>query len=155
MIVSAGMVAVGLELELTCNKRLVAPSPTQKEPSGCAALAVQPDGSFWVGDGATSRLLHVNSSFNPTATIPADTIMFLPHDGWTSVDPNDPRRVIGDSYLEFDVDYTKPLQQAWSLKKNWAVGLDPKYLHPAAGINSVSTLSGGVYGTLNDPNSSD
>jgi hypothetical protein len=137
--------------DVTTNDKFAFQVGNRNNPVLRTALAVQSDGSFWIGDGATSRLLHINSTHN--AAIASDTIMFLPHNGWTAVDPNNPRRVIGDSYLEFDVDYTKPIQQAWTLKKNWAVALDPiKYLDAYSGINSVSTLSGRVYGTINDPN---
>lgn len=113
------------------------------------ALAVASDGSFWVGDGATERLLHVKS--DRSGTIDTDTIMFLAQNASLAVDPNYPRRVIGDDFLEFDVDYTKPLQQAWTLKKNWAAGLSQQYLGPN-GIQVVSTLSQNnrVYGTIRD-----
>lgn len=121
----------------------------RNDPFIHTALAVQSDGSFWIGDGGTSRLMHINSSHS--TSLPADTIMFLPHNGWTAVDMNNPRRVIGDNYLEFEVDYTKPIQQGWTLKKNWAAGLDSKYLDPFSGINSISTLSNNrIYGTVND-----
>lgn len=121
------------------------------------ALAVKADGSFFVGDGATNRLLHVNSSH--TAIIPSDTIMFLTRHDWTAADPNNPRRVIGDGWLEFDVDYSKPIQTAWTLKKNWAAGLDLAYmtgLNAFNGLHTVTTLtvSGAshVFGTIRDAN---
>lgn len=116
------------------------------------ALAVEADGSFRVADGATSRLLHVNSAHN--GIIDNDTVMFLTFHNWTAVDPQYPRRVIGDGWLEFDVDYTKPIQSAWTLKKNWAAGLDTYFkTGPNIGnaLNAVMTLSNGhVYGTISD-----
>jgi hypothetical protein len=125
----------------------------REDPFFRTALAIQSDGSFWVGDGATNRLLHINSSH--TASIPGDTIMFLTHNACTAVDRNNPRRVIGDSFLEFDVDYTKPIQQGWTLKKNWAAGLPLRYFGFNDGLQVVSTLPGSnerVYGTMRDFN---
>ena len=123
----------------------------RNDPLFRTALSVQSDGSFWIGDGATNRLLHISSAL---ASIPADTIMFLTHNLNTAVDTNYPRRVIGDDFLEFDVDYTKPLQQSWTLRKNWAAGLSSQYLgsqFSSDGIQVVSTLSNTrVYGTIRD-----
>ena len=114
-----------------------------------AALAVGHDGSFWIGDGATERLLHVKP--DRSDIFDADTIMFLTKNGCTAVDPNHPRRIIGDDFLEFDVDYTKPLEQAWTLKNNWAAGMSSKYFGANDGIQIVSTLNNGrVYGTIRD-----
>lgn len=122
---------------------------TKSDPIYRIALAVQADGSFWIGDGATSRLLHINSSH--TASIPADTIMFLPHNGPTTADPNDPTRIIGDNWLEFQVDYSQPIQQGWTLKKNWAAGLDSKYFGFGEGLLNVTTLSNGrIYAMMHD-----
>jgi hypothetical protein len=116
------------------------------------ALAVASDGSFWIGDGATERLLHINS--NHTASLPADTIMFLSQNGATTADPNHPTRVIGDNWLEFQVDYTKPIQQGWTLTKNWAAGLATKYFGSGEGLLSVTTLNVNhvprVYATMVD-----
>lgn len=115
------------------------------------ALAVEADGSFLVGDGATSRLLHVNATHD--GIIRNDTIMFLTKHTWTAVDPNNPSRVIGDNWLEFNVDYTKPIQTSWTLKKNWAAGVDPHYItgdNAGSALLGVTTLNGHVYGTIND-----
>ena len=122
---------------------------TKSDPIYRIALAVQSDGSFWIGDGATSRLLHINPSH--TASIPADTIMFLPHNGPTAADPNNPTRVIGDNWLEFQVDYSQPIQQGWILKKNWAAGLSSRYFGFGEGLLNVTTLNNGrVYAMMHD-----
>lgn len=78
------------------------------------------DDSIWIGDGATDRLLHLRSdrSFQ-------GAIMYLANNGSSCADLHVPKRVIGAEFLEFEVDYRRPLQdaQSWVLKKNWAAGL--------------------------------
>lgn len=121
----------------------------KNDPIYRIALAVQSDGSFWVADGATSRLLHINSSH--TASIPADTIMFLPHSDVTTVDPNNPTRVIGDGWLEFQVDYSQPIRSGWALRKNWAAGLGSRYFGFGGGVLNVATLNNGrTYAMMRD-----
>lgn len=116
-------------------------------------LAVQADGSFWIGDGATARLLHLTS----TGTF-IEQIAYLTHNVACSVDPNNPSRVIADDFLEYQVDYTKSLvddPQSWTLKKNWAVGLPSRYLGGSlnvayAALRSVVTLGSRTYALLAD-----
>lgn len=105
-------------------------------------------GSIWVGDGATNRLLRLTST-----GLPQDEIMFLTHNLGAVADPKTPTRLIGDGWLEFQVDYTKPLQNGgWSLKKNWAAGITNNFFGGLdEGIQEVTTLSNGrVYGTITD-----
>lgn len=124
---------------------------SRKNPEIRTALAQMPDSSIWVGDGATNRLMRLDVSRG----LLVDQIMFLTHNLGAVADPNTPTRVIGDGWLEFQVDYTKSLQESgsWSLKKNWAAGVDSKYFVEgiSEGIHEITTLSNGrVYGTITE-----
>ncbi len=128
-------------------------------------LTAMPDGSFWVADGApqyggTSRLIHVSSSL---AAI--EQVAFLVASASVAVNKNNSASVFWD-YLEFEVDYSKPLlpgdpmapggNQSWKLKKNWGAALDAKFQiqtnHPdpsfsegvVLGFRSVVTLGSGA-----------
>jgi hypothetical protein len=106
-------------------------------------------GSIWVGDGATNRLLRLNAGDRSYQ----DQIMFLTHNLGAVANPKAPTQLIGDGWLEFQVDYTKPLQNGgWSLKKNWAAGIPNNFFGGLdEGIQEVTTLSNGrVYGTIAD-----
>ncbi|HEV2804106.1 MAG TPA: fibronectin type III domain-containing protein [Chthoniobacterales bacterium] len=114
------------------------------------ALAATAD-SIWVGDGATSRLLHLNGADRSYV----DHIMFLTHNLGGVADPVTPTRLIGDGWLEFQVDYTASdlsLESGgWSLQKNWAAGVPSNFFGGAdEGIQEVTTLEGRVYGTITD-----
>lgn len=114
------------------------------------ALAATAD-SIWVGDGATSRLLHLNGSDRSYV----DHIMFLTHNLGAVADPVTPTRLIGDGWLEFQIDYTAAdlsLENGgWSLQKNWAAGVPSNFFGGAdEGIQEVTTLGGRVYGTITD-----
>lgn len=78
-------------------------------------IAFQPDGSFWVKDEATHRVLH----FAPDRKY-IDAIMYQPHPFTQTVDPGDPTRAF-INWLEFKIDYRLPLTQAgaWKLVNYW------------------------------------
>ena len=111
-------------------------------------LAFAPDGTLWVGDGSpgrggTGRLLHVS----PVSGL-IEEVSYLTANSTVACDPNNPARVFWD-FLEYHVDYTKPLVPgdgggSWKLVKNWAAGLDPRY-YPwrgsGFGLNTVVTLT--------------
>jgi hypothetical protein len=78
-----------------------------------AVLCFQSDGKLWVGDALTSRMLRFD-----TEGLCDTWFMFVAHTYVASVDPNDPRRVFA-GYLEFEVDYTKPIASSWTLKNHW------------------------------------
>lgn len=103
-------------------------------------LAFEPDGSFWVEDSGNSRLQHYSA--NHTFI---NRVMFLPTSYNTTVNRTDQSSVFSD-YLEFKIDYTKPLQpgnNSWTLVKNWGAlvpsDLDRKYTR----LKDVITLSNG------------
>jgi hypothetical protein len=115
------------------------------EQSEGTFIAFAPDGSFWVGDGGDHRSLH----FSPSCSY-LEQIMYQPHSYKTCVDQNNPGRVF-NQYLEFSVDYTKPLSNAWTLVNNW----NPSpasygcYYSDAVGLQEVVTLTNGrTYGLL-------
>lgn len=100
-------------------------------------LCFAPDGSFWVGDGGDNRSLHISAAGNYL-----EQIMSQPHSYVVSVDANNPSRVF-NQFLEFQVDYSKPLAQAWTLVNNWGVGLNANYLPWNCGLFDVTTFTNG------------
>ncbi|GAB3025072.1 PA14 domain-containing protein [Spirosoma pulveris] len=84
-------------------------------------LAFQPDGSFWVGDSGNYRAQHYSASRTFI-----DRIQYMQHAYSSEVDQNNPRRVFCQ-YLEFDVDYTKPLASSWTLIRNWRASVPQTY----------------------------
>ncbi|WP_246455322.1 malectin domain-containing carbohydrate-binding protein [Hymenobacter citatus] len=100
-------------------------------------VTILPDHSFWVGDIANSRCLHISA-----ARTYQEQIMYQPHSYATSVDANNPTRVFNE-FLEFKVDYSKPLGESWTLVKNWRAGLSTDYVGFFQGVRQVATLSNG------------
>ena len=102
-------------------------------------ITFAPDGSFWVGDGGNHRSLHFDASRNYL-----EQITYQPHGYVDSVDQNNPSRVF-NQFLEFIVDYTKPLSNSWTLVNNWEASTDANHDNPAyfQGIYNVTTLSNG------------
>lgn len=87
-------------------------------------IAFEPDSSFWVGDVGNERVQKYNH-----LGIFEDRIMCLPHSYSTVVDQNNPSRVMCN-YLEFEVDYSKPLKPdngSWRLKRNWRAFIKAPY----------------------------
>jgi len=100
-------------------------------------LCFAPDGSFWVGDGGNHRCLHFSAALNYL-----EQIMYQPHSYVACVDQTDPTRVF-NQFLEFKVDYTKPLSQAWTLVNNWKANVDPCHISWNEGIREVTTFTNG------------
>ena len=100
-------------------------------------ICFAPDGSFWVGDAANHRDLHFDSDRNYL-----EQIMYQPLSHSTCVDQNNPSRVF-NQFLEFAVDYAKPLGQSWTLKNNWKVNVD---------TNHITGLDEGILGTTDFSN---
>jgi hypothetical protein len=96
-----------------------------------------PDGSFWVGDEENHRALHFDSNRNYL-----EQIMWQPHSYVASVDQNNSSRVF-NKFLEFKVDYTKPLRQSWTLMNNWKVNVDSNHISWNEGISEVTTFPNG------------
>lgn len=108
-----------------------------------------PDGTYWVGEGGNNRTMHFT---NECSYI--EQIMYQPHSYMTSVDQNNPSRVF-NGFLEFSVDYTKPLPQAWTLVNNWRVNVPAVNLSPVDagynGIYEVTTFTNGrTYALINN-----
>jgi hypothetical protein len=47
--------------------------------------------------------------------------MFLPASYQSAVSPGEPTRVFSN-FLEFSVDYSKPINTSWTLVNNWGAG---------------------------------
>lgn len=109
-------------------------------------LTFEPDGSLWVGDRGNQRYLKFDVRRNLVSTL-----MWMPAFYNVSIDPNNPSRVFG-GYLEFDVDYSKPLlpgnaNKAWRFVRNWGETAQDNIDH--AGIRGVTTLRNGrTYGVM-------
>jgi hypothetical protein len=113
--------------------------------AGPAYLTFQKDGSFWVGDPDNLRNLHFSAQRRYI-----EQIMYLPHSYVVAVDARDPRRVFR-RFLEFSVDYSKPLRKSWKLERNWGAGLANSEIYAGAhgGLSSVVTLTNGpTYGVM-------
>ena len=100
-------------------------------------LSFAPDGSFWVGDGGNDRSLHFSSAGGYL-----EQIMYQPHSYVAAVDQNNPSRVF-NQFLEFSVDYTKPLQQGWALVNNWGANLPAVNISWDPGLYEVTTFTNG------------
>ncbi len=105
-----------------------------------------PDGSFWVGDGGNHRVLHFSA-----ARSYLEQIMAQPHSWMAGVDQNDPTRVF-NQFLEFKVDYSKPLAQGWTLVNNWKANVDPCNVSWNEGLREVTTFPNGRTYALVDNN---
>lgn len=105
-------------------------------------LTFLPDGSFYVGDNGNLRIQHFSASRNFTKSI-----MMLSTNYRTMVDKNVPTRVFAD-YLEFEIDYSKPLaadNSSWKLKRNWRANFTSKYDFDYKIINIVTFPNGRTY----------
>ena len=100
-------------------------------------ITIAPDHSFWVGDIGNNRCLHFSASRSYI-----EQLMFQPHTYAASVDANNPNRVFSE-FLEFQVDYSRPVGESWTLVRNWRAGLDSKYIGFFQGLRQVTTLSNG------------
>ncbi len=108
-------------------------------------LCFAPDGSFWVGDAGNHRSLHFSAALNYL-----EQIMYQPHSYVACVDQNNSSRVF-NQFLEFSVDYTKPLPQAWTLVNNWKANVPPVNISWNEGIYEVTTFPNGrTYGLIDD-----
>jgi hypothetical protein len=105
--------------------------------AGPTYVAFQRDGSFWVGDPGNARNLHLSARRSYV-----EQIMFMPATYHAAVNPKDPTRIF-NRFLEFAVDYRKPLPRSWSLVRNWAAGLARAYFGNLDGLRTVVTLSNG------------
>lgn len=111
-------------------------------------ICYAPDGSFWVGDGGNHRAMHFSAGLNYL-----EQIMHQPHSYIASVDQNNPSRVFNE-FLEFNVDYTQPLPQAWTLVNNWQAGVPAVNISWNDGIQEVTTFTNGHTYALVDNNAS-
>jgi hypothetical protein len=115
-------------------------------------LGFAPDGSFWVGDTGLSRVLKFGADRRLL-----DQIAFLPINYNAVVDRNDPARVFAQ-YLEYAVDYTKPIGRGWRLTRYFgdSAQLAAGYHAFGSGFIDVTTLRNGrTYGLLRAPNGVD
>ncbi len=109
----------------------------QSELGETTFVTIAPDHSFWVGDIGNNRCLHFSA-----ARSYINQIMYQSHAYVASVDANNSARVFSE-FLEFQVDYSRPVGDSWTLVRNWRAGLDSKYQGFAQGLRQVTTLSNG------------
>jgi len=106
-------------------------------------VAFQSDGSFWFGDPGNARNLHLSAERRYLGQI-----MYMPITYHVAVDPAQPSRVF-NRFLEFSVDYSRPLHDSWRLVRNWKAGLDRSYFTDMEGLRQVVTLNNGhTYGVV-------
>jgi len=114
------------------------------QPGFRVFIAFQPDGSFWVNDPGNFRVQHYTANTTFIETVMATGVNYA---SWA--DKNDNTKV-GSLYLEFKIDYSKPLtgSTGWQLVKNWGGTITSAY-DPHANFQTVITLtSGGVSRTF-------
>ena len=115
-------------------------------------LALQNDGTgiLWIGDGATNRLMHYSNYLTPSITPDWRIYGYLGANGTVTVDAHQPKRVIGDGFLEFEANYDGYLFYGWNLKKNWAAGLPSRYFSDEGGFpglrNMITFTAGQPFG---------
>lgn len=115
-------------------------------------VAFQSDGSFWLGDRGNYRTMKFDSSRTYQTQI-----AYIPASYTSAVDLNNPNRVLVQ-YLEYAIDYTKPLASAWKLVANWRNQLPAAFarldnkkqnVDLFGAFTSIATLSNGrTYGLL-------
>jgi hypothetical protein len=106
-------------------------------------IAFQADGSFWFGDPGNARNLHLSAQREVL-----EQIMYMPKSYHVAVDPQQPSRVF-NKFLEFSVDYSRPLRDSWRLVRNWKAGLDRSFFTELEGLREVVTLTNGrTYGLV-------
>ena len=112
-------------------------------------LCFAPDGSFWVEDGGNDRSLHFSA-----ACAYLEQIMYQTHSLVACVDQNNPSRVF-NQFLEFKVNYTKPLSQGWTLVNNWKINVDASHIAYNEGLFEVTTFTNGrTYGLIDNTSGS-
>ena len=109
-------------------------------------ICFAPDGTFWVGDGGNFRAMHFSAPGNYL-----EQIMYQPHTYIMCVDQNNPNRVF-NQFLEFSVDYNKPIQQSWTLVNNWEANVNSNNISWDAGLRDVTTFTNGRTYALIDNN---
>lgn len=102
-------------------------------------VAYQADGSFYVGDPGNYRMQH----YNADRTF-ANRIMSIGTIYNTFTDPNDSTRLFVD-LLEFEMNYTQPLETAWTLKRNWGGNFLDTYNRGNFLIRPVTLSNGRTY----------
>ncbi|MEO8111311.1 MAG: hypothetical protein ABI594_14810 [Ginsengibacter sp.] len=110
-------------------------------------IAWQPNGTFWLGDPGNFRELH----FDATKKY-LETIMSLGTSYSTDVDKNNINRVFAE-YLEFAIDYTKPLtgNTGWQLTKNWGYYTTTGYDKTKKLQNHITLSNGRTYAFIFAP----
>ncbi|WP_269523325.1 PA14 domain-containing protein [Coraliomargarita parva] len=103
-------------------------------------IAFEPDGSFWLADAANERYLHFDSSQNYI-----EQIGFISHFYVATACSGDPTRVFA-KWLEYEVDYSQPIKDCWTLVRNWRAGLPQSFLdNSREGFHAVMKLSNDRY----------
>ena len=88
---------------------------------GQVFLSHEDDGSLWVADSGNLRTVHVDSDGKYL-----DSVDYVVASYASTVHSEQPTRVFSN-YREYEVKYTRgkvPLNQSWTLVRNWAAGLD-------------------------------
>jgi hypothetical protein len=111
----------------------------------CATIAFTEDGKeAWITDPGNRRIIRADVGTEKIL----DHVSFLTVQYVAAADWSDPKRVFSN-FIEYEVDYTKPLAEGWKLKHNWGKGLSPEYHADIglshwsfAGFQSVVTVPG-------------
>jgi hypothetical protein len=116
-----------------------------------SAIAVDNAGSVWVTDSGNGRMLKFSGGASA-----ASSIQYRGKSYNAIVDTGNPIRVFSN-FMEFTVDYTKPLTDpsSWKLIKNWLPVIPPELLNGTTGsldgngfTNIVTLRNGRTYAQL-------
>ncbi len=100
------------------------------------------------GDGGNHRSLHFSAARDYL-----EEIMFQPHSYMTcTCGSEQSQRASSIQFLEFNVDYTKPLPEAWTLVNNWQANVDACNISWNEGLREVTTFTNGRTYALVDDN---
>ena len=111
-------------------------------------LALDDDGSLWVGDAGSQRTLHL--AIDGDALTELGAISFVPASYASAVPAADATRIFSAPMLEFSVNYSLPLgvPGAWSLARNWGAGADRAFFghtRSFAGFRDVAVVQGRTF----------
>jgi hypothetical protein len=114
-------------------------------------LCYAPDGSFWLGDNGNYRHLHFSAGNSPTVI---EKTAYVPTTYSCALCRGDDTRVFGN-FLEWQIDYSKssmtPTNGAWTLKNNWAYGMDSTHFDQFNVLRYVGVYSNGrTYAGINN-----
>jgi hypothetical protein len=117
-----------------------------------AAVASDDSGGVWVTDNGNRRMLRFNAT---TGDLIGRPVSYVPVSYASTSSYTNASRVFSN-FLEFEIDYTKPIEESWRLVRNWAAGLDYALRdRPPAwdGFHAIAEVGGRTLGYISNNHS--